>query len=247
VSEPETALEGPEATESGTTAAGERPEAEAGFQKSFNRDIVETLLICFVFVVFYRSFIFQQSKIPSGSMNDTLRSGDYIMVNRFVYADTSFDWEKKILPIRPIRRGDVVVFKFPMEPEVDFIKRVVGVPGDVVAVQQGHLFVNGEPIDEPYVNPDYFGPAAKSIAPQVVRPGHYFVMGDHRDQSKDSRMWGQVSRDLMKGRALLIWWSYPEKSSDGKMPFLQRLKSWGDKALHFATRSRWERCFKLIR
>ena len=215
--------------------------------KSILRDYVETILVCVMFVIFSRAFVFQQSKIPSGSMMDTLLIGDYIMVNRFVYAPTSFDWERSILPLREIRRGDVVVFKQPDEPEVDFIKRVVGLPGDIVELRNGHLHVNGESIDEPYVLEEYRRQdSRKNLGPVEVLPDQYFVMGDHRNQSADSRVWGQVPRSLMKGRALLIWWSYEELPGRIYMSLPERLGSWAGKVRHFFTKSRWSRCFRLI-
>ena len=93
---------------------------------------METILVCVIFLIFSRAFVFQQSKIPSGSMEDTLLIGDFILVNRYVFSPTQFEWEKRFLPVREIRRGDVIVFKFPSEPEIDYIKRVIGLPGDVV-------------------------------------------------------------------------------------------------------------------
>jgi signal peptidase I len=224
-------------------------------QKAILRDYVETILICVIFVIFSRAFVFQQSKIPSGSMMDTLLVGDYIMVNRFVYAPNSFGWEHGLLPMREIRRGDVVVFKHPPHPEVDYIKRVVGLPGDRVELRRGFLYVNGELVDEPYVEERYryrrhYGSPEgyiENFAAVTVEPGHYFVMGDHRNASADSREWGQVPQELMKGRALLVWWSFEEASSDGSMTLGERLRSWGVKLRHFLSRSRWDRCFMLIR
>jgi len=228
----------------GAGRAGSRAVPE---RKALLRDYVETILICVIFVVFSRAFVFQQSKIPSGSMMDTLLVGDYIMVNRFIHAPTSFEWEKAILPQRPIRRGDVVVFKWPPQPETDYIKRVVGLPGDTVELRHGTLFVNGERVDEPYVKNEYRRLDLKPHRPERVPPGHYFVLGDHRNASHDSRSWGTVPVELIKGRALLIWWSYEEEASDPYMRLPDRMKSWGDKVVHFFTRTRWSRCFDLIR
>ena len=218
------------------------------YQKPLLRDYIETILVCVIFVIFSRAFVFQQSKIPSGSMMDTLLIGDYIMVNRFVYAPHVFDWEESVLPLHAINRGDVIVFKQPDEPEVDFIKRVVGVPGDIVELREGHLHVNGERIEEPHVQEVYRQRDPKrNFGPVEVLPDQYFVLGDHRNQSADSRFWGQVPRGLIKGRALLIWWSYEEESGKIYMSLRERVSSWGSKVLHFFTRSRWGRCFNLIR
>jgi len=216
--------------------------------KALLRDYIETILVCVIFVIFSRAFVFQQSKIPSGSMMDTLLVGDYIMVNRFVYAPQVSWLERTLLPARPIRRGDVIVFKQPDEPEIDFIKRVVGLPGDVVELRSGDLYVNGRRTEEPYVTDRYRRQdPRRDFGPIEVLPERYFVLGDHRDQSRDSRFWGQVPSTLVKGRALLIWWSYDEQAGQIYMSLPERLRSWGDKIAHFFTRSRWSRCFDLIR
>jgi signal peptidase I len=215
-------------------------------QKSVAREYVETILICVIFVIFSRAFVFQQSKIPSGSMMDTLLIGDYIMVNRFVYAQQSFDWEKKLLPSRDLRRGDVVVFKQPNEPEVDYIKRLIGLPGDEIEIRRGIVYVNGEAQDEPYVKDEYRR-GVSDIGPIRVKSDHYFMMGDHRNASYDSREWGQVPRGLIKGRALLIWYSFPEANGTHTAGLKRQMKSWVEKAIYFLPRSRWGRCFTLIR
>lgn len=218
---------------------------EAAPTKGLVRDYLETILVCVIFVIFSRAFVFQQSKIPSGSMEDTLKIGDYIMVNRFVYAPTQFEWEKALLPSRDVRRGDIVVFKYPLEPEVDYIKRIVGLPGDTLEMRRGRLLVNGEEVDEPFVNEAYR--RHEFMAPVVVPPDSYFAMGDHRDRSADSRVWGPLPRDLVKGRALLIWWSYEEEAGDADRKGVERAKSIASKFMYFLTRSRWSRCFTIIR
>jgi signal peptidase I len=215
-------------------------------QKSVFRDYAETILICVIFVIFSRAFVFQQSKIPSGSMEDTLLIGDYIMVNRFVYARTSFDWERLFLPIKDIERGDIVVFKQPQHPEVDYIKRVAGLPGDLIEVQNGQLFVNGERVEEPWVAEAYQRKSVVRQRPIRVEPGHYFMLGDHRNNSQDSRVWGQVERGLIKGRALLIWYSFAESDPSSHPSLTQRFKSWGEKLIHFPRRTRWSRIFSII-
>ena len=223
---------------------------EESTAKPLLRDYIETILVCVIFVIFSRAFVFQQSKIPSRSMMDTLLIGDYIMVNRFVYAPYSSRLERSLLPIREIHRGDVIVFKQPEQPEIDYIKRVVGLPGDIVRLRNGYLYVNGERIEEPYVRDDYRrADPRKDFGPVEVRPDHYLVFGDHRNESSDSRYWGvtQLDRSLIKGRALLIWWSFDE-GKEGKiyMSLPDRLRSWVTKVRYFFTRTRWDRCFRLI-
>jgi signal peptidase I len=228
-------------------AAAPAPAPGGAPRKSLARDYLETILVCVIFVVFSRAFVFQQSKIPSGSMRDTLLEGDYIMVNRFIYAPTDFGWERAILPLRELRRGDVVVFKQPQEPETDYIKRLIGLPGDVVEVRSGYVWVNGEKLEEPYVQDAYRRHGTVNYGPITVRQDSYFVLGDHRDQSYDSREWGQVPRDLVKGRALLIWYSFPEDGDDARPGVQRQVRSWLEKAIFFLPRSRWGRCFHLIR
>ena len=224
-----------------------KPEAEAAPQKSVLRDYAETILICVIFVIFSRAFVFQQSKIPSGSMMDTLLVGDYIMVNRFIYSPQLTWLEKTLLPVRDIRRGDIVVFKKPDTPEIDYIKRVAGLPGDTVELRRGALYVNGQRIEEPYVEEAY-RKDYQNYPPQTINAGYYFVLGDHRNASSDSRVWGEVPRQLIKGRALLIWWSFEENRYQSPYISLpERLRSWGHKVAHFFTGTRWSRCFKLIR
>ena len=218
---------------------------QASPHKSVLREYAEVILVCVLFIVFARSFVFQQSEIPSGSMEDTILIGDYILVNRMIYAPTSFAWERALLPRREIRRGDIVVFKHPDEPERDFIKRVIGLPGDRIEVRQERLLVNGKPPDEPYVNPLYV-PGQPPFGPQTVEPGHYFMMGDHRNQSRDSRAWGQVPQALVKGRAFLILFSTNSSAAAGEPSEKVTLFSLVRKLYNLVFHSRWDRAFRTI-
>lgn len=196
-------------------------------------------------MVFLRTFVFLQSEIPSGSMENTILVGDYILVNRFLYAATMFDWERRLLPIRPIRRGDVVVFKYPPEPEQDFIKRVVGLPGESVSLRHGYLHVNGRAVEEPYVDKRYR--LDESFEPLRLKRGNYFVLGDHRNRSSDSREWGTVPARLIKGRALLVLASSGAPRNPEEQAGQVSLKSLGRKLVHLVAQPRTERFFKLIR
>jgi signal peptidase I len=214
--------------------------------KGVLREYVEVILFCVIFILFARHFVFQQSEIPSGSMEDTILIGDYILVNRWAYAPVSFEWERALLPVKPIQRGDVVVFKQPQTPERDYIKRVIGTPGDTVEVTAaGEVFVNGSQLIEPYINPLYA--ATKPQPPTRVKPEHYFVMGDHRNLSSDSRDWGQTSVDLIKGRAFIVLLS-TEPPNSGNRPSEQvTLKSLGVKLYKLVFHSRWDRALRPIR
>jgi signal peptidase I len=228
----------------GFTDARERDERPPA-RKGMIRELVETVLICVVFVVFLRAFVFQQSEIPSASMETTILIGDHVIVNRFIYAPTSFDWERRLLPIRDIRRGDVVVFKHPPGPEQDFIKRVVALPGETVALRRGTLLVNGLPVNEPYL--DEAERVGRSFDPVKVGPDTYFLLGDHRSRSSDSRDWGAAPRELIKGRAFMILFSTSAEPDPRRPPGQVSPKSLARKLFNMAFHSRWERWFSLVR
>ncbi len=199
--------------------------SETTFQKSTAREYFESILVAVVLALFVRTFVFQAFKIPTGSMKPNLLVGDHLIVNKFIFAPTASGLERALLPMRPIERGDIVVFKYPEEPERDFIKRVIGLPGDALELQNQTLLVNGQPLDEPYAH-YLFPPAAdghmegdvrRKYGPVTVPDGHYFMMGDNRDDSQDSRFWGFLPASYVKGRALFIYWSFdtPEDGSPG--------------------------------
>src|SRR4029450_13612652 len=126
------------------------PSSQSPPPKGIVRDYVETIITCVIFVIFARTFVFQQSKIPTGSMIPTLLIGDYIMVNKFVYSPSNTSLEKSLLPFRAIRRCAIIVFKCPEEPEKDYIKRVIGLPGEFIEIKNKTVYINGAPLDEPY-------------------------------------------------------------------------------------------------
>ncbi len=189
------------------------------FQKSTAREYFESIVVAVILALFIRTFAVQAFKIPTGSMEPNLLVGDHLLVNKFVFAPTLNPVERAVLPMRAIRRGDVVVFKFPEEPDRDFIKRVIGLPGDTVELRGRQIFINGSAIDEPYAH--YLFPAGDAgespsfdvrerYGPVTVPDRHYFMMGDNRDNSQDSRYWGFLPQEYVKGRALTIYWSYEE-------------------------------------
>jgi signal peptidase I len=198
------------------------PGAAAGTQvaprrKSLVREYVEAIAIAILLALVIRTFVVQAFTIPSGSMMDTLLVGDYILVNKFLYGPELPFTDIQLPGLRDPARGDIIVFKYPQDEKRDFIKRIVGVPGDTVQVRGGQVFVNGQAFDEPYVKATggrpHLGGApycgyAYGCEPTVVPPHAYFVMGDNRDNSQDSRYWGFVKRDKIKGKAFLIYWSW---------------------------------------
>ncbi len=226
--------------------------------KSVGRDYFETIVTCVIFVLFARTFVFQQSKIPTGSMIPTLLVGDYIMVNKFAFAPV-FEGvpllgriEKTLLPIRELKRGDIVVFKYPEEPEKDYIKRVIGLPGDRIEIRDRQVYINGEALQEPYKvhrNMQHgLNIEQDNYAEQRVPENSLFCMGDNRDNSRDSRSWGFVPRDHLKGRAFMIWWSYDEdRDAYLRTSAADRIRGIWSKITHLFTKSRWERTFQIIR
>jgi signal peptidase I len=234
--------------------------AERAYRKSTAREYFESICVAVILALFVRTFIVQACKIPTGSMENNLLIGDHLLVNKFVFAPTVTGVERAALPIDPIRRGDIIVFKYPEEPERDFIKRVIGLPGETIELREKKVYVDGQPLDEPYAH--YLQPAGtlsefhevtsfdvrERYGPVTVPPGHYFVMGDNRDNSQDSRYWGLLPRHYVKGRALLIYWSY----ESGREDYLDEglgasLKRIGSVVTHFFTKTRWERLFNQIR
>jgi signal peptidase I len=232
--------------------------ATATFKKSVLREYFESIVIAVILALFVRTWVVQAFKIPTGSMENNLLIGDHLLVNKFVFGPTPLAIGRAVLPVREPRRGDVVVFKYPDEPDRDFIKRIIGLPGETVELRNKKVYINGQPIDEPYVHflsppsSDYQEVTSFDVreryGPVTVPPNQYFVMGDNRDNSQDSRYWGFLPRGYIKGKAALIYWSYESGREDyvdeGWAATVKRLLS---VVAHFFTKTRWERLFHQIR
>ena len=171
-------------------------------RKSVYREYGEAIIIAVILALFIRTYVVQAFKIPSGSMIPTLLIGDHILVNKFIYR---FDEPE---------RGDIIVFKYPKDPSRDFIKRLVALPGDTIEIRDKRVYINGNPLIEPYViyegNHDsvYIPPNRDNFGPITVPEGYFFVMGDNRDCSLDSRFWGFLDENYIKGKAFIIYWSW---------------------------------------
>lgn len=222
-------------------------EAQA-YKKSVLREYFEAIVLAVILALFFRTFVIEAFKIPSSSMEDNLLIGDHILVNKFVYAPTNWASEKKLLPIDDVKRGDVIVFKFPEEPSRNFIKRVIGVGGETVEIKDKQVYINGKPIPEPYKfhKAEFFGLTAENFGPVKVPDGYYFVLGDNRDNSKDSRAWGFVPKDYLKGRAFIIYWSFEGPQNLGPTTMGEKLKSFVNVIVNFVPHTRWKRFFKVI-
>jgi len=223
--------------------------------KSGFREYFELIAETAVFVFFVMTFVVQAFQIPSGSMIPKLLIGDFLLVNKMAYVRPSFPLEGALLPRKPIKRKDIVVFKWPKDLTKDFVKRVIGLEGDKVEIRAKQLYVNDEPVDEPYkIHKDdqayskddvyhYDLAIRDNYGPIVVPEGHLFVMGDNRDDSADSRTWGFVPLANIKGRPWVIYFSYEaERDAYLKTSFRDRLK----KILNLIPKARWGRLLKII-
>ena len=188
-------------------------------KKSVFREYFEALLTAVVLALFVRTFVFQAFQIPTGSMEPNLLVGDHLIVNKMIFAPTVTAAERAMLPGREIRRGDVIVFKYPEEPERDFIKRVIGLPGERLEVRKRKVYINDQPVEDPFAHlPPTSRPLTdadlrQSYGPVTVPAGQYFMMGDNRDNSQDSRFWGFLPASYIKGQALFIYFSFKEEGS----------------------------------
>ena len=225
------------------------------FRKSTLREYFESIVIAVILALFIRTWIVQAFKIPTGSMEKSLLIGDHLLVNKFVFGPTSTLFEQVVTPTKAVQRGDILVFKYPQEPERDFIKRVIGLPGETLEVRRKQLYIDGVRLNEPYLQDrmpvlepgfialdrrDNFGPVA-------VPADHYFMMGDNRDNSEDSRFWGPLPHAYVKGKAMIIYWSYEDSRrllpETGPGATVRRI---GSVFLHFFTGTRWNRMFQQV-
>ena len=232
-------------------------------------EFLASLAVTLVMVLFIMTFVGQTFAIPSSSMENTLLIGDHLFVNRLGLAPRS-RYIGPLLPYREIKRGDIIVFLSPAEPDKHLVKRVIGIPGDHVHLRHGVVYRNGEAIIEPYaihtgmrqydperddfpaMVPEMATPQWQETMPRyvqgedlVVPPDHYFAMGDNRDNSYDSRYWGFVPRENLIGQPIGIYWSFESDERDYEQTEVRdRLKSIAHTVIHFFDRTRWERTFK---
>lgn len=249
------------------------PPTEERHTRGPGTDLFESLLVTILLVLFGTTFVVQAFKIPSESMEPTLLVGDHLLVNKFIFEGTGA-WYEKLLPYRSIRRGDIVVFKFPYEDHMDYVKRVIGLPGDRIRINGRKVYVNGALLSEPYAiyNSSLYDPLsdfpprddrliAEQLRPEwageimdyvehgelVVPANRYFVMGDNRDSSSDSRYWGFVDRRAIIGSPALIYWSVQANAGDyNDRSLAGAARGIGQVVTHISTKTRWHRMLRLV-
>lgn len=269
-----------------------------GASKGSIRDNAEVVCFAIILILFFKTFVGQQFVIPTSSMRNSLQIGDHLLANKFIFAKPQWDWEANFFPMRKVERGDIIVFRYPLSREKDFVKRCVALPGDTVQMKNKRLYLNGHlttgeyehhfgdikeigptagpwpptrdagpfqvlppnvsiPVVWPYADPavqqiDQEGQESlpggfrDEFGPVKVPDGFIFAMGDNRDNSSDSRFWGFLPIDHLRGRPSLIWWSFREGGSDeiDAKPTngpSDVVSNFIDGARHFFSWTRWER------
>lgn len=228
-------------------------------RKSQFREWVESLVFTIVFVLVFTSYIAQATQVPTESMKPTILVGDHFFLDKLAFPANYPAVLRPFLPRRSVSRGDIVAFKSPTDGNIPFVKRVIGLPGDTIEVRNKDLYINGTKMEEPYkihvdsttYSPDAWTPEELKIrdnyGPVTVPADSFFVMGDNRDNSNDSRYWGFVTREELIGKPLFVYWSY---ESDPYVPGDKTLREWIDSYLlvgmHFFDKTRWFRIGTMI-
>jgi signal peptidase I len=234
------------------------------------RNTIAEWTVTIILLLFGTTTLVQAFVIPTGSMEDTLLIGDHLLVDKLAYAPSG-PISRFVLPYEPVRRGDIIVFRYPMDVTQTYVKRVVGIPGDRIRLVDKQVIRNGVRLEEPYVyhKTEYIdsyrdnfpgepntriSDAAQEMLEKhvaggevIVPPGSYFAMGDNRDSSFDSRYWGFVPRDNIRGKPLIIWWSYDAPTEQLVDPNPVSPSHLLDVAMHFFSKTRWRRTFLLVR
>jgi signal peptidase I len=223
------------------------------------REWIESLVFTVIFVLLFTNYIAQATQVPTESMKPTILVGDHFFLDKVAFPANFPQAVQPYLPQRSIEQGDIIAFRSPTDGNIPFVKRVIGMPGDVVEVRNKNVYLNGKKLDEPYkihVDSTVYGnetwmPEELKIrdnyGPTAVPADSFFVMGDNRDNSNDSRYWGFVTRNDVIGKPLFVYWSY---QSDPYVPGEKSIREWIEGyltiATHFFTRTRWFRMGTLI-
>jgi signal peptidase I len=232
----------------------EQPQQQIGWV----RDYFVTLVVSVLFALFVTTFVAHPMSVPTPSMDPTIMVGDRLIVDKFTLRPEKTDWKDRLFLHRDIRRKDIIVFKFPKDPTVPYVKRLIGLPGDTLQIIKKQVHINGQPLDEPYkkhIDPNIYSDAdgpyheaykRDNLGPIKIPEKCYFMMGDNRDNSEDSRFWGFVPENLILGRPLLVFWSYEDdpyrQLSTGETAAL-----YVKRIITFLTKTRWSRTGHIVR
>jgi len=226
-----------------------RSEDRKGKEKpeiSKTREYYEALLVAVIFASFVKVFIFQTYQIPTPSMVPTILVGDHMIVNKFIYPARALPFMENVLPLESrIDRGDIVVIKGVEDPKILLVKRVIGLPGEIISGSGTTIYINGKPLEEPWARYEAGGRPGSAFGPLKIANGAYFVMGDNRDNSWDSRGWGTVTRDRVIGKPWITYWSYEAPPYNPNATFGQKVKNFLSVIPNFFTKTRWERTFTI--
>ncbi len=225
-------------------------EEEQAIRYSAMRENLVSIVVCSIFAFFVTTYVVHPMTVPTSSMEPTILVGDRVLVDKFTVRN-AFGSGLPLAATHDIQRGDIVVFKHPTDTESLWVKRVIGLPGESIEIQAKQVRVDGVALDEPYKhhsdpsvdpggNRDHFGPAR-------IPEGAFFVMGDNRDNSLDSRYWGFLQRELLVGRPLVTFWSYEDQPNAHQITgFAERLQLYAERIFYFIPRTRWSRMGQIV-
>jgi len=228
-------------------------------QKSAIREWVESLAFTIIFVLIFTNYIAQATQVPTESMKPTILVGDHFFLDKIAFPANYPEALQRYLPQRSVKRGDIIAFRSPTDESIPFVKRVIGTPGDTVEERNKNVYINGQKLDETYkihVDPTIYSEdpwtpeelkVRDNYGPIVVPPDKFFVMGDNRDNSNDSRYWGFVDRTKIIGKPLFVYWSYEsDPYVPGEKSLRELVESYASVAIHFFPRTRWFRIGTMI-
>lgn len=229
-------------------------------RKSAAREWLESLVFSLIFVFFFTNFIAQATQVPTESMKPTILVGDHFFLDKFAFPANYPDFMMRVLPTRGISRGDIVAFKSPENPKVPFIKRVIGLPGETLEIRDKAVYINGKELQESYkhfIDPNVYERGSgiprdyivrDNYGPKVIPSNCYFMMGDNRDNSNDSRYWGFVDSKLVIGKPLFVYWSYDAPPYDPRSKsILEHARDYASVAINFFSKTRWSRTGKILK
>ncbi len=228
-------------------------------RQSTLREYFLTTVVCTIFALFVTTYVVHPMTVPTPSMEPTIMVGDRLLIDKFTVRNGFLEGTLSVAPEHPIQRGDILVFKFPEEPEVLYVKRLIGLPGETIDIQDKQVYINGERLEEPYKHHSdsmtyqrrplphgFVGDFQRdNYGPVQVPKDQYFMMGDNRDNSADSRYWNFLPQSYVVGRPLLVFWSYQDDPTAHTRT--DYIKLYAERVFYFFHKTRWNRTFQLIR